>query len=106
VPFGVAMRRPGRADLSLQRALSPPGPEVVSGIGWTERGGVSWQSGFRTDRGPLIHRVSRLTKASRTGRNYRADCGASVPNVNMDVTFSRGNDRACPKCRQIGGIRP
>lgn len=52
--------------------------------------------------GPLRHAIpATLPMASRTGRNYRAVCGASVRNVDTARVFDNGHDRACRRCAAI-----
>lgn len=48
--------------------------------------------------GPLYHDVPvSLPKASRTGKNYRAKCGASVKKL-TNLMFGEINGRRCRKC--------
>lgn len=48
--------------------------------------------------GHLRHAISQgLPRASRTGLNYRAVCGASVPHVNH-TEFEPEHARACKAC--------
>jgi hypothetical protein len=52
--------------------------------------------------GPVLHSVSWAPeRASRTGVNYRARCGASVRDLS-GAPFDPKHPRACPKCRRIG----
>jgi hypothetical protein len=64
---------------------------------WTMRG-VSLSRFDRPGPAPLKHALSEsMPKASRTGKNYRAVCGASVGNVSARA-FVAGLARSCRKC--------
>lgn len=54
--------------------------------------------------GPLRHAVARgLPKASRTGRNYSAMCGASVAYI-TEEGFDVRHPRACRDCVKKQGF--
>lgn len=62
-------------------------------IGWTARTDARLAA--------LIHDMPRpLQKASRTGKNYLARCGASVRNISL-APFGGPGQRLCPKCRKL-----
>lgn len=55
----------------------------------------------RPSANPIRHAVDSVPpKASRTGKNFRAICGASVAEV-LDGAFSFHHPRSCKKCADL-----
>lgn len=61
----------------------------------------SWRSGSREEIGPLLHAIAEPPpRFSRTGKTFRALCGAQVATILDGTPFQGGHPRACPKCRR------